>query len=95
MARPELPVFQYFRGVLWLLCLIPLFKGFAGTRTELVALSALALAYLPSAQLAFPNPLMPPGVSLAHFWEISTSNGLFGALCAIWIPTQHSSLTTA
>jgi hypothetical protein len=93
MARPELPVFQYFRGVLWLLCLIPLFKGFAGTRRELIAFSALALAYLPSAQLAFPNPLMPPGISLTHFWEVSISTGLFGALCAFVAPTQHRSLT--
>jgi hypothetical protein len=43
MAKPEFPVFQYFRGVLWLLCLIPLFMGFTGKRAELIVLSALAL----------------------------------------------------
>ena len=59
MNRPELLVFQYFRGVLWLLCLIPLFKGFTGKRPEMVILSALALALLPTMQLAFANPLMP------------------------------------
>jgi hypothetical protein len=87
MSRPELPVFQYFRGILWLLCLIPLFKGFTGKRVELVILSALALAYLPTAQLAFANPLMPAGVSLGHFWEASISTGIFGALCAWFVPT--------
>ena len=86
MAKPELPVFQYFRGVLWILCLIPLFNGFSGKRIELVALSALALAYLPTVELSFPNPLMPAGVSLAHFWEVSISTGIFGALVAWFVP---------
>jgi hypothetical protein len=67
MDRPEIPAFQYFRGVLWMLCLIPLFKGFSGRRMELVILSALSLALLPTMQLAFANPLMPAGVSLGHF----------------------------
>ena len=90
MQKPELPFFQYFRGVLWLLCLIPLFKGFSGKRIELVTLSALALALLPTAQLAFANPLMPPEVSLGHFWEVSISTGIFGALCAWFVPQSVS-----
>lgn len=88
MARPEFPVFQYFRGVLWLLCLIPLFRGFSGKRLELVILSFLALAYLPTIQLMFPNPLMPARVALAHFWETSISTGIFGALCAWFVPAK-------
>jgi len=87
MAKPELPVFQYFRGVLWVLCLIPLFRGFSGKRIELVALSALALALLTTAELTFPNPLMPAAVSLAHFREVSISMAIFGALCA-WFVAQ-------
>ncbi len=90
MARPELPVFQYFRGILWLLCLVPLFKGFSGRRLELVLLSFLALAYLPTIQLTFPNPVMPAGVALAHFWETSISTGIFGALCAWFVPVKAS-----
>ena len=86
MKRPEIPAFQYFRGVLWMLCLIPFFKGFSGKRIELVILSALALALLPTMQLAFANPLMPAGVSLGHFWEVSISTGIFGALCAWFVP---------
>ena len=94
MQKPELPVFQYFRGILWVLCLVPLFLGFSGKRTELIILSALALALLPTAQLAFSNPLMPASVSLGHFWEVSISTGLFGALCAWFIPkaVQTSSM---
>ncbi|MCQ3938630.1 MAG: hypothetical protein DPW18_16510 [Chloroflexi bacterium] len=88
MSKPELPVFQYFRGVLWIICLIPLFKSFTGGRVELTALSALALALLPTAQLAFPNPLMPAEVSLYHFWEVSISTGIFGALCAWFVPAK-------
>jgi hypothetical protein len=86
MQRPELPTFQYFRGVLWMLCLVPLFLGFSGKRAELVILSGLALALLPTAQLAFANPLMPAAVSLGHFWEVSISTGIFGALCAWFVP---------
>lgn len=82
--KPEIPFFQYARGFVWILCLVPLFKTFSGGRLELVLLSALALGLLPTAQLAFANPLMPAEVSLYHFWEVSISTGLFGALCA-WL----------
>ena len=88
MEKPELPAFQYFRGTLWILCLVPLFMGFSGKRVELIVFSALALALLPTAQLAFANPLMPAAVSLGHFWEVSISTGIFGALCAWFIPVE-------
>jgi hypothetical protein len=88
MSKPEMPFFQYARGILWIVCLIPLFKGFTGGRIELLILSGLALALLPTMQLAFPNPLMPAGVSLSHFWETSLSTGLFGAVCAWFVPTR-------
>ena len=88
MSKPEMPFFQYARGILWTLCLIPLFKSFTGGRVELIILSALALALLPTAQLAFANPLMPADVSLYHFWEVSLSTGLFGVLCAWFLPTK-------
>ena len=88
MAKPEFPVFQYFRGILWILCLVPLFMGFSGRRAELVILSALALALLPTAQLAFANPLMPAAVSQGHFWEVAISTGIYGALCAWFIPVE-------
>jgi hypothetical protein len=91
MAKPEFPVFQYFRGILWILCLVPLFMGFTGRRAELVILSALALALLPTAQLAFANPLMPAAVSLGHFWEVAISTGIYGALCAWFIPVAIKS----
>lgn len=88
MVKPEFPVFQYFRGILWILCLVPLFMGFSGKRIELILLSGLALALLPTAQLAFANPLMPAAISLGHFWEVSISTGIFGALCAWFIPVE-------
>jgi hypothetical protein len=46
----------------------------------------LALAYLTTVELAFPNPLMPAAVSVAHFWEVSISMAIFGALCAWLVP---------
>lgn len=88
MTKPEFPVFQYFRGILWILCLVPLFKGFTGKRVELMVLSALAFALLPTAQLSFANPLMPAAVSLGHFWEVAISTGIFGALCAWFLPQE-------
>ena len=92
MSRPELPFFQYTRGILWIVCLLPLFKGFTGKHAELIILSGLALALLPTAQLAFANPLMPANVSLYHFWEVSISTGIFGALCAGFVPTEIASM---
>jgi hypothetical protein len=86
MASPEFPAFQYFRGCLWLLCLIPLFAAFSGGRRELTLLSFLVLALLPAIALVYPNPLMPAGVSLRHFWEVSISTGIYGALCASFVP---------
>ena len=88
MSKPDMLFFQYARGILWIVCLIPLFKGFTGKRVELIVLSSLALALLPAAQLAFANPLMPANVSLYHFWEVSISTGIFGALCARFVPTE-------
>jgi hypothetical protein len=88
MAKPEFPVFQYFRGLLWILSLVPLFMGFSGKRTELVILAAAALAILPTAQLAFANPLMPAEVSFGHFWEVAISTGIYGALCAWFVPAE-------
>lgn len=90
MAKPEFPIFQYFRGTLWMLCLVPLFMGFSGKRAELIVLSALSLALLPTAQMALANPLMPAAVSLGHFWEVSISTGIFGALCGWLVPTKIS-----
>jgi hypothetical protein len=29
---------------------------------------------------------MPAAVSLGHFWEVSLSTGIFGALCAWFVP---------
>ena len=65
--------------------------GFSGKRIELIVLSALALALLPTAQLAFANSLMPAGVSLGHFWKVSISTGIFGALCAWLVPQAAQS----
>jgi hypothetical protein len=91
MDRPEILVFQYFRGILWMLCLIPLFKGFSGKRVELVILSALAFGFLPTMQLAFANPLMPAVVSFYHFVEMVISTGIFGVLCAWFVPIKIQS----
>ena len=93
MQKPELPVFQYMRGLIWMAGLVPLFKGFTGGKRELVILSGLALALLPTAQLAFANPLMPAAVSLGHFWEVSISTGIFGALCA-WFAARRIAETS-
>ena len=85
---PELPFFQYCRGFLWIGCLVPFFRGFTGGRRELVILSALILGLIPTVQLFYPNPLMPSGVSVYHFVEVTVSNGIFGAITAWLIPVQ-------
>ncbi len=90
MSHPDFLVFEYFRGVLWILCIIPSFKGFTGNRLEIVILSAIAMGLLPTAQLAFANPLMPATVTTYHFIETSISTGIFGAMCAWFVPKSIS-----
>jgi hypothetical protein len=88
MTGREIPFFQYTRGILWIVCLVPIIKSFTGGRVELVILAALVLGLLPTAQLAFANPLMPAEVSLHYFWEVSLSMYILGALCACFVPTK-------
>jgi hypothetical protein len=85
---PEMPFFQYCRGFLWIACLVPFFRGFTGTRGELIVLSALFLGLMPTVQLVYPNPIMPADVSVYHFAEVTISNGIFGTLAAWLIPVK-------
>ena len=86
LDKPDLPFFQYCRGLLWIAFLIPIFKGFTGGRKELIVFSALYMGLMPTVQLAFANPLMPPQVCFFHFIEVSVSNAIFGALTGYVIP---------
>lgn len=88
LEKPEIPFFQYCRGVLWIICLYPIMKGFTGKKTELIILSGLFFALIPTVQLLFPNPLMPAGVAVYHFFEVAISTGIFGAATAWLIPVK-------
>ncbi len=87
LDKPELPFFQYARGLLWLVALLHVLSGFRGSRGELLLFAACFLGLMPTLQLGYANPLMPAEVCAFHFVEISLSNGLFGALAA-WVLTR-------
>jgi hypothetical protein len=71
--------FQFARGVLWVMFVLPLIAWFRGRRLE----SALLVACLFTAwvvMLLAPNPYMPASVRMTHLVETTCSNLLFGAL---------------
>jgi hypothetical protein len=91
MENPTIPFFQYCRGILWVICLLPILKGFTGSKIELIIFSGLFFALMPTVQLLFPNPLMPASVGVYHFVEVAISTGIFGAVAAWLIPDNLSS----
>lgn len=88
--KPDSPFFQYCRGVVWVLCLLPIVKGFTGDKTELILLSTLFFAFMPTIQLLFANPLMPASVGLYHFAEVALSTGIFGAVTACLVAERNT-----
>lgn len=71
--------FQFARGVLWVVFVLPLIVWFRGARLESALLTACLFTVWVVMLLA-PNPYMPAAVRITHLVEITCSNLLFGAL---------------
>ncbi len=90
LEKPEIPFFQYCRGVLWIACLLPIFKGFMGGRKEGINYLLCSIPWsITYGSTCFANPLMPSQVSCYHFFEVSVSNAIFGSLVAFTIPDNQ------
>jgi len=71
--------FQFARGVLWVVFVLPLIAWFRGGRLESALLTA-CLYTVWVVMLLAPNPYMPASVRMTHLVETTCSNLLFGAL---------------
>ena len=81
-TSPYIFPFQFLRGLVWMLCALPVIRMHRGRRIE-IGLTVTALYVVWNLQLFMPNPLMPVEIARIHFVEMSVSNSIFGFLVGI------------
>lgn len=86
-ADPALPLFQLLRGFMWAGLALPIVRMFKGGRVETSMAVALTFSVLLATLALFPNPYMPTLVRQSHFFELSSSMLVFGALTG-WTLTK-------
>ena len=86
-TTPWMFPFQAFRGILWLVFVLPVVRMLKGRSWE-TALAIAILFSVWSAQLILPNPFMPRGVAMAHLLETVSSNLIFGWIVG-WLFSRH------
>lgn len=77
-------LFQFFRGLLWLLFVLPIIWMHKGGKLEVSITLALLFAFW-SLQLLMPNPYMPVEVARVHLIETFSSNYVYGFLAGLII----------
>jgi hypothetical protein len=80
--------FQMFRGVLWVLIVLPVIRMMKGKAWEKALACGLLLSMLMNSQHLMPNEYFNDSVRLAHFLETASSNFIWGALIG-WIMGEH------
>jgi hypothetical protein len=80
--QPIFFLFQFGRGLLWILFALPIIRMHKGGTLEVGFTIALLFAVW-SLQLLIPNPLMPPDVARVHLIEMASSNFIFGWIVGI------------
>ncbi|KUO49971.1 MAG: hypothetical protein APF76_05770 [Desulfitibacter sp. BRH_c19] len=82
-TNPEIFLFQFIRGALWILFAIPIVLMLREDKWKVVVILILLLGLLPTTQLMLSNPLMPSVVRIAHLIEVSISMAIFGGLIGV------------
>lgn len=80
--------FQMVRGMIWAALALPVIRMMKGRCWEAGLAVALLFSMLMSASLLLPNEFMPEAIRMAHFWEVSSSNFLFGWI-VVWLLNRH------
>jgi len=80
--------FQMVRGIIWAALALPLIRMMKGRWWEAGLAVALLFSVLMAASLLLPNEFMPEAIRMAHFWEVSSSNFLFGWI-VVWLLNRH------
>jgi len=77
---PSVFAFEAFRGLLWILLMLPLFRTSQGRWWTDALLVGATLALVQNDVHLLPNPLMTPEIRLYHFVETASSNFIWGFL---------------
>lgn len=80
--------FQMVRGIIWAALAMPVIRMMKGRWWEAGLAVALLFSILMAASLLLPNEFMPEAIRTAHFWEVSSSNFLFGWI-VVWLLNGH------
>jgi hypothetical protein len=75
---PAVVAFEAFRGLLWILLVLPLFRTSQGRWWSDALLVGATLALVQNDVHFLPNPLMTPEIRLYHFIETASSNFVWG-----------------
>ena len=70
--------FQVVRGAVWIVALLPVVRMMRGRWWEAGLACALLSSILTAGALLMPNPFMPDQMRFAHFFELLSSNFVFG-----------------
>jgi hypothetical protein len=84
--------FQVLRALLWVCFALPVIRMTRGRTWQVALVVALLYSLAPAIGLATPNPYMPvASARWSHFWELLSSNFLFGWLVTtviLWRPKR-------
>lgn len=80
--------FQMVRGMIWAALALPMIRMMKGRWLEAGLAVALLFSILMAASLLIPNEFMPEAIRMAHFWEVVSSNFLFGWI-VVWLLNRH------
>ncbi|MBD3216464.1 MAG: hypothetical protein GF311_27875 [Candidatus Lokiarchaeota archaeon] len=69
-----MPLFQFIRGIVWVLIGMPIIFMFTGSKHETAIAIGLSFSILMGMNLLIPLPYMSERIRIAHFIEIMTSN---------------------
>jgi hypothetical protein len=74
--------------MIWVALALPVIRMMKGRWWEAGLAVALLFSILMAASLLLPNEFMPEAIRMAHFWEVSSSNFLFGWI-VVWLLNRH------
>ena len=94
-SNPALFAFQFVRGLLWVLCALPVIRGSGVDRWATALLVALLFSLPQNVGQILANPLMPSAsVRASHMIETACSTFVFGLLVA-WLLPPASGIPSA
>lgn len=82
------PLFQLARGAVWALIMLPVIRMMKGRWWEAGLAVAMLSSFLTAAPLLNQNEYMPDQMRLAHFFELLSSNFVFG-WAIFWLFHRH------